>query len=79
MMGLFRTVYDGTHYRVSMGDIEDLENSIVKKGNKLDSLKNSLSELEKYESNGKLKIHSYNQPKYSTEKFSIYFDKSELK
>ena len=27
MMGLFRTVYDGTHYRVSMGNIEDLENS----------------------------------------------------
>ena len=25
-MGLFRTVYDGTHYRVSMGNIEDLEN-----------------------------------------------------
>ncbi len=27
MMGLFKSVYDGTHYRVSMGDIEDLENS----------------------------------------------------
>jgi hypothetical protein len=27
MMGLFRTVYDGTHYRISMGNIEDLENS----------------------------------------------------
>jgi hypothetical protein len=24
MMGLFRTVYDGTHYRVSMGDLTKL-------------------------------------------------------
>jgi len=58
-------------------DIEDLEENIGDKSKELDSLKESLSELENIsESSGKLKVHSIIPRKIKVSRSKVYFDKS---